>query len=113
LTPITPHNNSGLSADLFGDAPIPKYKRKLKAPKKKLDTGSNLKPLSEAEIISAQSGDMQIIEPGNTVQHDRFGKGKVVSLEGEPGNVKANINFETSGEKKLLLKFAKLRIIAN
>ena len=41
-----------------------------------------------------------------------FGKGKVNSLEGEPENVKATIAFDNSGEKKLLLKFAKLRVIS-
>ena len=48
---------------------------------------------------------------GMQVVHDRFGKGTVVKIEGQNPNAKALIQFEVSGEKQLLLKFAKLKII--
>lgn len=48
---------------------------------------------------------------GAIVEHDRFGKGKVTNLEGEFPNQKATIEFISSGEKQLLLKFAKLNVI--
>ncbi|MCF6213121.1 MAG: UvrD-helicase domain-containing protein [Flavobacteriaceae bacterium] len=48
---------------------------------------------------------------GNSVKHARFGIGKVVNLEGVGANIKAEINFKDEGIKKLLLKFAKLKII--
>ncbi len=48
---------------------------------------------------------------GNTVQHVKFGKGKVTKIEGDIPNVKATIFFPTVGTKQLLLKFAKLTII--
>ncbi len=48
---------------------------------------------------------------GNTVQHVKFGKGKVTKIEGDIPNVKATIFFPTVGTKQLLLKFAKLNII--
>lgn len=111
-TPILPMNTSGLSADMFGDKPVPKYERKSQAIKKKLTTRkSTLHPIKQAQI-NAGNADYQTIEEGYTVIHDRFGKGKVISLEGEPENVKATIAFDNSGEKKLLLKFAKLRVIS-
>ena len=56
------------------------------------------------------SDELQHIEEGMEVVHDRFGKGKVVSIEGFKPNAKALIHFEISGEKQLLLKFAKLKI---
>lgn len=110
--PIMPMNATGLNADLFGDKPVPRYKRKTEVNKKKLPTAeTKLKPLKQAQI-NAGDQDYQTIEEGYTVIHDRFGKGKVISLEGEPDNVKAKIAFDNSGEKKLLLKFAKLRVLS-
>ena len=52
------------------------------------------------------------LEIGNIVIHERFGKGKVVSIEGSGGDRKAEIKFEKNGTKKLLLRFSKLRIIS-
>ena len=49
---------------------------------------------------------------GNIVIHERFGKGKVVSIEGSGGDRKAEIKFEKVGFKKLLLRFSKLEIIS-
>ena len=45
------------------------------------------------------------------VEHDRFGRGRILKLEGESSNSKAVIDFEFGGCKTLLLKFAKLRRI--
>jgi DNA helicase-2/ATP-dependent DNA helicase PcrA len=52
------------------------------------------------------------ITVGTIVEHTKFGKGEVLSLEGSAANQKAEIRFETVGVKKLLLQFAKLRIIS-
>ncbi len=49
---------------------------------------------------------------GNIVMHERFGKGRVISIEGSGGDKKAEIKFEKNGVKKLLLRFSKLEIIA-
>ena len=57
---------------------------------------------------SNYSGDLSI---GNTIQHERFGIGKVIALEGAGDNAKATINFENFGSRQLLLKFAKYTVI--
>jgi DNA helicase-2/ATP-dependent DNA helicase PcrA len=49
---------------------------------------------------------------GDTVEHERFGTGTIVSIEGEPPNTTATVEFKKDGRKKLLLRFAKLRRIA-
>ena len=49
---------------------------------------------------------------GNIVMHERFGKGRVISIEGSGGDKKAEIKFEKNGIKKLLLRFSKLEIIS-
>ena len=50
------------------------------------------------------------IQVGVDVVHDKFGKGKVVALEGEDADMKATIFFPSAGQKQLLLKFAKLKL---
>jgi DNA helicase-2/ATP-dependent DNA helicase PcrA len=46
------------------------------------------------------------------VLHERFGKGEIINLEGVGADRKAEIKFDVGGIKKLLLRFAKLDIIA-
>jgi len=52
------------------------------------------------------------IQPGMHVEHQRFGTGKIIHIEGDFPNRKATVFFQDSKqEKQLLLKFAKLRIV--
>ena len=51
------------------------------------------------------------IVAGAEVEHARFGKGKVLQVEGEAPNLKATVFFPAAGQKQLLLKFAKLRVL--
>lgn len=52
------------------------------------------------------------IQAGMLVEHQRFGRGKVLQMEGKMPDIKATVFFENTGKKQLLLKFAKLRIIS-
>ena len=45
-----------------------------------------------------------------TIEHQRFGMGKVVKVEGYGENQKATVDFENAGTKTLLLKFARYNI---
>jgi DNA helicase-2/ATP-dependent DNA helicase PcrA len=51
------------------------------------------------------------IFPGTEVEHNRFGKGKVISVEGMGANKKAAVFFKNVGQKQLLLKYANLKIV--
>ena len=51
------------------------------------------------------------VSVGERVKHQRFGFGEIKEIEGSGPNKKALINFDNAGEKKLLLKFAKLEKI--
>jgi len=55
--------------------------------------------------------DASIFLEGDTVEHERFGKGKIVSIEGQPPNTTATVEFQNDVSKKLLLRFAKLKKI--
>jgi len=56
----------------------------------------------------SDTGNLQV---GMEVEHERFGFGKVINLEGNKPDIKATIFFKEIGQKQLLLKFAKLRIL--
>lgn len=58
-----------------------------------------------------EAGDISGLKQGDKVQHQRFGNGIVSAIEGEADSRKATVIFEGLGEKKLVLKFAKMRII--
>ena len=51
------------------------------------------------------------LEPGMTIEHSRFGKGVIISAATEPTGDKIEVEFENLGMKKLLLKFARFKII--
>ncbi|MXP05164.1 MULTISPECIES: ATP-dependent helicase [unclassified Apibacter] len=108
-------NNSGLNSDIFADDFAPRYPKgpnpvyqKSKDP---IKSPQNLKPISNAKLANPVGGSIANLKIGDHVLHDRFGKGTVVSIEGDPENAKALINFENEGDKKLLLKFAKLKVL--
>lgn len=66
-------------------------------------------PVSSAPTVPATAG----LCEGCTIQHQRFGIGKVVKLEGTGENLKATVVFRNTGTKQLLVKFAKFTVIEN
>ena len=51
------------------------------------------------------------LAPGQFIEHERFGVGEVLRVEGIGENTKAHIRFKNAGEKQLLLKFARFRVL--
>ena len=51
------------------------------------------------------------LSPGQLIEHERFGIGEVLRVEGTGENTKAHIRFKNAGEKQLLLKFARFRVL--
>ena len=71
----------------------------------------NLKKVQQAAAPTSGESALNLdIQTGSKVQHERFGIGVITSLEGEGTNKKATIQFDI-GEKKLLLRFAKLTLV--
>jgi DNA helicase-2/ATP-dependent DNA helicase PcrA len=58
-----------------------------------------------------EADDCATIQEGMEVEHQKFGTGKVVRLEGVYPDSRATVHFPAHGNKQLLLKFAKLRIL--
>ena len=76
--------------------------------KQKILRNGNFKNISS---IKSKSNFSLKVGVGDKVEHLKFGKGQVIGLEGSEQNIKAKIKFEKIGEKNLLLKFAKLKIL--
>ena len=69
--------------------------------------------LTKEELLDAIASILwnKSLKIGDQVVHERFGKGKVVELNGDFPNTKATVFFPSAGQKQLLLKFAKLQLI--
>ena len=120
ITPkkLAPSVNRFLNEDIFGDAPkkirfqkpIQRKKLERKQENKVVFTPpKNLKKVSHAQPKTNLFDDKIVV--GNIIEHNRFGRGEVLNLEGTGANKKAEIQFGTVGKKKLLLQFAKLKVI--
>ena len=123
VTPIEERRfNPMLSADIFGDVEPNKirYKPAKQAVLKKggpkpgkekfqVTTPKNLKPVSKTNGNTNLFDSKLVV--GNVVKHIRFGTGEVMKIEGAGADIKAEINFQHGGVKKLLLRFAKLDVI--
>ncbi len=129
LTPkrLAPRTNNFVDSNLFEDD-IPKDRIRYRKPvtraaggvrttkpgqsvKKPLIVPKNLKKVSATKSSSSSSGAGTKVTVGNFVEHARFGRGEVVKIDGAGGDAKAEINFENEGVKKLILKFAKLKVL--
>ena len=113
--------NPMLSADIFGDVPQSevRYKKpsfsKPKPKKKPIQQVPRVTPKNLKKISNTSSNTNLFdskLTVGNVVNHQRFGTGEVLKIEGKGADLKAEIKFSNAGVKKLLLRFAKLEIIS-
>ena len=71
-------------------------------------TGQRPLPTAEVDFIPSPVSELKV---GVRVQHNRFGFGKIVDLSGSAVDLKARILFDEYGEKILILKYAKIRVV--
>ena len=69
---------------------------------------SRMKPVSRT---SATGKAAPAVQEGQHIEHERFGRGTVIRVEGAGENAKATIRFENVGEKQLLLRFARFKVV--
>jgi DNA helicase-2/ATP-dependent DNA helicase PcrA len=69
---------------------------------------SNLKKIETVRPSNVPNSNSELIIPGIDVEHEKFGLGHVLTIEGEGNNKKAIIFFDGIGQKTLLLQYAKL-----
>ena len=73
-------------------------------------TGSSASSVSSSTASSAGSSSCGLQE-GMKIEHQRFGRGTVLKIEGTGENTKATVEFVHSGTKQLLLKYAKFTVV--
>ena len=69
-------------------------------------SSSPLTPAPQSSPAPSSSSDSPL-QPGDRIEHTRFGVGEVIKMEGSGENCKATVVFRNSGTKQLLLKFAR------
>ncbi len=122
LTPVDGgyRYKSLIDADIFGDVD----KSRLRQVKPQNGTPPTTKKPSETQLkrlrklkpqLAEPVGNTNVVDPnldvGSLVNHTRFGRGKVLKIEGVGNDKKAEIQFDQGSVKKLLLRFAKLEVL--
>lgn len=97
------------SVDPFSDS----FKRTLAAENAGLRrmTQPSPTPSYHASTTHVDTGESKMIAEGNIIEHERFGIGSVIRVEGSGENTKATVQFKNAGTKQLLLKFARFKVI--
>lgn len=72
---------------------------------------SRLRKVSDVSKTPSTANLAADYKVGMLVKHNRFGQGKIIGIDGPAGQKTATVLFNESGEKRLLLKFAKLEIV--
>lgn len=112
----------GPSLDMFGGRSISQKTYKLsntpeqfKNRKPQIQSSTPFQPKENFKRVDAsglkEKGNNEVLKDpkiGDRVFHDKFGSGNILNLEGEGANIKVTISFDKSGEKRLLLNYAKL-----
>ena len=112
------HPAAAQRKDFFADE-SPQRERAIHRAKKKINPPPSPNPAMRRNLVkmnTATKGNydnshLKDLQVGMEVEHERFGTGKVVQLEGAFPNNKATVEFSTAGKKQLLLKFARLNIL--
>ena len=104
-----------VNTSIFGSTDVPKKPKSWEGKPNTVPNPTQLKKLRKIQSISQNDSDSKehVIDlaVGTKVEHQRFGKGIVTLIEGAGNDKKATIKFNGTGDKKLLLRFAKLKII--
>ncbi len=114
------HYKPLINTDIFGE--IDKSKLRQTKPRKGTPPPSHkpteeqlqkIRRLRPKNSLKSKKGNGKILDlkEGQTVEHQRFGTGRVLQVEGVGQDKKAEIDFDTGGIKKLLLRFAKLKVL--
>ena len=98
---------SSSAASFSGETPMASRKRLIGA-----SMPRNLRRVDPAQPSSPSSGSpTTLLHEGQFIEHERFGRGEVLKVEGVGDNAKATIRFQHAGDKQLLLRFARFKVI--
>ncbi len=110
------------SANRYGQSSRPEVVRRSTGqppcPAQPLQHKTEPTPMRRPQIVPQRVSDADFVptpvlqlRAGQRIEHNRFGLGKILEISGNPADLKAKIAFDAHGEKILLLKYAKIRVI--
>lgn len=90
--------------------------RSLKRIETSANTHTSLNPQTSANPHGTSAGmsgqtTVPTVRAGQLIEHERFGIGEVIKVEGMGDNAKATIHFKNAGDKQLLLRFARFKVV--
>ena len=97
-----------------GTVPGASFRPKVELEKKPLRNPwqkGNFQVVTEDMLRQSAAQSSEGLKEGSVIEHERFGIGSVLSIEGSGDNAKARIRFLNVGEKTLLLKFARYKVL--
>lgn len=98
---------SSSTASFSGETPMASRKRLIGS-----SMPRNLRRVDPVQPSSPSSGSpTALLHEGQFIEHERFGRGEVLKVEGVGDNAKATIRFQHAGDKQLLLRFARFKVI--
>ena len=98
---------SSSAASFSGETPMASRKRLIGS-----SMPRNLRRVDPIQPSSPSSGSpTALLHEGQFSEHERFGRGEVLKVEGVGDNAKATIRFQHAGDKQLLLRFARFKVI--
>jgi DNA helicase-2/ATP-dependent DNA helicase PcrA len=102
-------NSAAEAAKRYGSPP----EKKASTPSKPAYVGAAPAPkvVEHQPAGDFQASDTSNLQAGDKVEHQKFGFGVVIKMEGAAHNPIATVQFEQNGEKKIMLNYAKLRIV--
>ncbi|MFY7965807.1 MAG: ATP-dependent helicase [Chitinophagaceae bacterium] len=99
------NNDAALAEKKYGAPPTPKEKPTYLTP---VNRNATVNHIPSNDFVASDTSSLQA---GEKVEHQKFGFGTVTKVEGSAHNPVATIMFDKNGEKKIMLNYAKLRII--
>ncbi len=104
-------SNVPLGTVLFGSNQNKTFESKPSFEPKRTVPNGTFQKVTESMLHDFAPAQSSALKVGNVIEHERFGIGSVISIEGSGDNTKARIKFLNVGEKTLLLKFARYKVI--
>jgi len=89
----------------------PAFKRQLAASSGRLRPVASVSRQVTAPSTAPSAASHSSLREGSVIEHQRFGVGTIVRLEGSGDNEKATVEFRNLGTKQLLLKFARFKVV--
>jgi len=99
-------NSASQAEKRYGPPPAKKDQRPSYVPPKPY-----MKTIEHNPSPDFAASDTSALQAGQKVEHQKFGFGEVIGVEGSAHNPVATVRFQYNGDKKIMLNYAKLRII--